>query len=155
VHLERRAGDVAPYLLSPINLSYSRLKPVYARSQGFSTSMTRWSDTVMTEWRRYREPRDTERRTSGFADALRGLLPKLGLGNSLDEHAVRRAWSGLVGAFIASQSEPDRIRSGVLYVRVHQSGVRFELERVWKADIETKLAEQFGSDKIRSVKFFS
>jgi hypothetical protein len=26
---------------------------------------------------------------------------------------------------------------------------------VWKADIETKLAEQFGSDKIRSVKFFS
>jgi hypothetical protein len=38
---------------------------------------------------------------------------------------------------------------------VHQSSVRFELERVWKADIETKLAAQFGADKIRGVKFFS
>ncbi len=117
--------------------------------------MSRWSDTVMTEWRRYREPRDTEQRTSGFADALRGLLPKLGLANSLDEHAIRRAWSGLVGAFIASQSEPDRIRGGMLHVRVHQSSVRFELERVWKADIETKLAAEFGAEKIRGVKFFS
>ena len=117
--------------------------------------MSRWADTVMAEWRRYREPRETAQRTSGLADALRGLLPKLGLGNSLDEHAVRRAWSGLVGPFIAGQSEPDRLRGGVLYVRVHQSSVRFELERVWKAEIETKLAAEFGADKIRSVKFFN
>ncbi len=117
--------------------------------------MSRWANTVMAEWRRYREPRDTAQRTTGFGDALRGLLPKLGLGQSLDEHAIRRAWSGLVGAFIASQSEPDRIRAGVLYVRVHQSSVRFELERVWKADIESKLAAEFGAEKIRSVKFFS
>lgn len=117
--------------------------------------MSRWADTVMAEWRRYREPRETSQRTSGFADALRGLLPKLGLGQSLDEHAIRKAWSGLVGSFIAGQSEPDRIRGGILYVRVHQSSVRFELERVWKADIETKLAAEFGADKIRGVKFFS
>ena len=42
--------------------------------------MSRWADTVMAEWRRYREPRDPDQRTSGFADALRGLLPKLGMG---------------------------------------------------------------------------
>ena len=117
--------------------------------------MSRWADTAMAEWRRYREPPDTAQRTSGFADALRGLLPKLGLSQSLDEHAIRKSWSGVVGPFIASQSEPDRIRGGVLYVRVHQSSVRFELERVWKADIETKLAAEFGADKIRGVKFFS
>ena len=117
--------------------------------------MSRWADTVVAEWRRYREPRDTAQRTSGLADALRGLLPKLGLGQSLDEHAIRQAWSGLVGPFIAGQSEPDRIRGGVLYVRVHQSSVRFELERVWRGDIETKLAARFGTDKIRGVKFFS
>ena len=116
--------------------------------------MSRWGDTVMAEWRRYREPRDTSHRTTGVAGALRGLLPRLGLGQSLEEHSVRRAWAGLVGPFIAGQSEPDRIRGGVLYVRVHQSGVRFELERVWKADIESKLAAEFGADKIRSVKFF-
>jgi hypothetical protein len=32
--------------------------------------------------------------------------------------------------------------------------VRFELERVWKADIESKLAAEFGPETIRSVKFF-
>ena len=117
--------------------------------------MSRWANTVMAEWRRYREPRDTDQRTSILAEALRGLLPKLGLGQSLDEHAVRRAWVGLVGPFIAGQSAPDRIRGGILYVRVHQSSVRFELERVWKSEIETKLAAEFGPDKIRSVKFFS
>jgi predicted nucleic acid-binding Zn ribbon protein len=117
--------------------------------------VSHWADTVMAEWRRYREPRDPAQRTSGLADALRGLLPKLGLASAMDEQAVRRAWSGLVGDFIASQSEPDRIRGGVLHVRVHQSSVRFELERVWKAEIESKLAAEFGADKIRSVKFFS
>ena len=117
--------------------------------------MSRWADTVMAEWRRYREPRDLAQRTSVFSDALRSLLPKLGLATAMDEQAVRRSWTGLVGAFIASQSEPDRIRGGILYVRVHQSSVRFELERTWKAEIEAKLAAEFGSDKIRSVKFFS
>jgi len=117
--------------------------------------MSRWADTVMAEWRRYREPRDLDRHTSGLAAALRGLLPKLGLKNAMDEQAVRRSWSGLVGPFIAAQSEPDRLRGGILYVRVHQSSVRFELERVWKAEIETKLAAEFGADKIHTVKFFS
>lgn len=117
--------------------------------------MSRWADTVLAEWRRYREPRDSEQGASGFGEALRGLLPKLGLKNAMDEQAVRRSWSGLVGPFIAGQSEPDRLRGGVLYVRVHQSSVRFELERVWKAEIETKLAAEFGADKIGSVKFFS
>ncbi len=117
--------------------------------------MSRWADTVMAEWRRYREPRDAGERTSGLGAALRELLPKLGLKNAMDEQAVRRSWSGLVGSFIAAQSEPDRLRGGILYVRVHQSSVRFELERVWKAEIESKLSAEFGADKIRSVKFFS
>jgi hypothetical protein len=117
--------------------------------------LSRWADTVLAEWRRYREPRDPAARTSGISDALRGLLPKLGLGNALDEQAVRRAWSGIVGDFIASQSEPDKIRAGILHVRVLQSSVRFELERTWKDEIARKLAVQFGADKIRGVKFFS
>ena len=117
--------------------------------------MSRWAETVLAEWRRYREPRDPGARTAGITDALRGLLPKLGLGNAVDEQAVRRSWCAMVGEFIASQSEPDKIRAGILYVRVHQSSVRFELERVWKAEIASKLAAEFGPDKIRGVRFFS
>jgi len=117
--------------------------------------VSRWANTVLAEWRRYREPRDLGARSSGIADALRGLLPKLGMGNAIDEQAVRRSWSAMVGDFIASQSEPDKIRGGVLYVRVLQSSVRFELERTWKDEIARKLAAEFGADKIRGVKFFS
>ena len=116
--------------------------------------MSRWADTVLAEWRRYREPHDLAARTTGVVDALRSLLPKLGLGDAMDEQAVRRAWGGIVGPFIAAQSQPDRIRGGVLYVRVHQSSVRFELERTWKAEIARKLAAEFGPGKIRDVKFF-
>lgn len=82
------------------------------------------------------------------------LLPKLGLGDAMDEQAVRRAWSGMVGHFIAAQSLPERLRGGVLYVRVLQSSVRFELERTWKEKITRRLAAEFGADKIREVKFF-
>jgi len=117
--------------------------------------MSRWADTAMAEWRGYREPRDSGGRTSVVGRALQVLLPKLGLGQAMDEQAVRRAWVGLVGDFIAAQSAPDRLRDGVLYVRVHQSSVRFELERTWKEEIVRKLAAEFGRKKIRDVKFFS
>ncbi len=116
--------------------------------------MSRWADNVLAEWRRYHEPPSPDRRLSSIGAALRGLLPKLGLGEALDEAAVRKAWAGIVGPFIAAQAFPDRIRGGVLYVRVQQSSVRFELERVWKAEIGRKLAAEFGAAKIREVKFF-
>ncbi len=116
--------------------------------------MSRWADAALAEWRRYREPRDTGARLTSVGTALRGILPKLGLGSGMDENEVRRAWAGLVGPFIAAQSAPDRLRGGVLHVRVHQSSVRFELERTWKAEITHKLAAEFGKDKIREVKFF-
>lgn len=116
--------------------------------------MSRWAEKAMAEWRRYREPPDPEARLSGVGAVLAGLLPKLGLGNALEEHAVRRAWGEIVGSFIAAQSVPDRISGGVLYVRVQQSSVRFELERTWKAEISRKLAAEFGSSKIREVRFF-
>ncbi len=107
----------------------------------------------MAEWRCYREPADPEARITGVRAALAALLPRLGLRDALDDQAVRRAWGGIVGPFIAAQSVPDRIRGGVLHVKVHQSSVRFELERTWKAEIVRKLSAEFGASKIRDVKF--
>jgi predicted nucleic acid-binding Zn ribbon protein len=115
--------------------------------------MSRWADAARAEWRGYREPRDTDGRLSRLGAALHALLPSLGLGDALDETEVRKAWSGIVGPFIAGQSAPDRLRRGVLHVRVHQSSVRFELERTWKAEITRKLAARFGPDRVREVKF--
>jgi len=117
--------------------------------------MSRWADATLAEWRRYREPPDSSVRLSGIGDALRTLLPKLGLEHALDEQAVRHSWSTIVGEFIAAHAEPDKIRAGILYIRVHQPSVRFELERMWKTGIADKLSKQFGSDKIREVRFLS
>lgn len=117
--------------------------------------MSHWAKTALAEWRGYREPTDPEARTSLLGSVLGKLMPQLGLGQAMDEQAVRKSWVLLVGDFIATQSAPDRIRGGVLYVKVHQPSVRFELERMWKAEITRKLSEEFGSDKIREVKFFS
>ncbi len=117
--------------------------------------MSRWAGKVVAEWRRYREPRDPGAHLTGVRAALGALLPQLGLGGAMEEQSVRRAWEGIVGPFIAAQSAPDRIRGGVLYVRVHQSSVRFELERTWKGEIARKLAAEFGASKIREVRFFS
>lgn len=113
-----------------------------------------WAEKALTEWRGYREPSDPNARLVGVRAALSVLLPKLGLGDAMDEQAVRRAWEKIVGSFVAAQSVPDRIRNGVLFVRVHQSSVRFELERTWKAEIVRKLRAEFDVSKIREVKFF-
>lgn len=85
------------------------------------------------------------------------LLPKamqsLGLGERVLESEVLRAWREVVGDFIATHSSPSRLREGVLYVRVLQPTIHFELERVWKTDILHKLKGRFGPRVIRELRF--
>lgn len=81
------------------------------------------------------------------------LLPKLGIASRIKEADILAAWSGIVGDFIAQHSQPDRLVSGTLHVRVIQSSVRYELDRVWKPEIIRKLRERFGEKTIRDIKF--
>jgi predicted nucleic acid-binding Zn ribbon protein len=81
------------------------------------------------------------------------LLPKLGIATRIKEADILAAWSGIVGDFIAQHSQPDRLVSGVLHIRVIQSSVRYELDRVWKPEIIRKLQERFGKQTIREIKF--
>ncbi len=108
---------------------------------------------ALAEWRGYREPRPV----ADHQFALSGLLPKamqsLGLGERVLESEVLRAWREVVGEFIATHSTPSRLREGVLYVRVLQPTVHFELERVWKTDILRKLKSRFGPKVIRELRF--
>ena len=117
--------------------------------------MSKWADTALAEWRRYREPRDTSSRLRPVGPALTSMLAKLGLRDAMDERAVRAAWVEIVGPFLATQSSPEKIRGAVLHVRVNQPSVRFELERMWKAEVTRKLGEKFGATKIREVHFFT
>src|SRR5438552_878854 len=71
----------------------------------------------------------------------------------LHETEVIEAWSKIVGEFIAAHSAPVALREGVLYVRVLQSALHYELEQISKMEILRKLKQRFGGKTIRDIRF--
>ncbi len=108
---------------------------------------------VIAEWRGLPEKRVTHNRWATAADVLPALMQRLGLKERLHETAVAEAWSKIVGEFIAAHSAPIALRDGVLYVRVLQPALHYELEQISKSDILRKLKRRFGPKIIRDVRF--
>jgi len=63
------------------------------------------------------------------------------------------AWGKIVGDFIAAHSAPVALREGVLYVRVLQPALHYELEQISKLEILRKLKQRFSGKIIRDVRF--
>jgi predicted nucleic acid-binding Zn ribbon protein len=80
-------------------------------------------------------------------------MQRLGLKERLHETEVMEAWGQIVGEFIAAHSAPVALREGVLYVRVLQPALHYELEQVSKIDILRKLKQRFGGKVVRDVRF--
>ena len=108
---------------------------------------------VIAEWRGLQEPFQRKDRCAAVGDVLQKLMPKLGLGERLNESEVRAAWKDVVGDFIAQHAAPAGLSGGVLGIHVLQPSLRYELERNWKREILAKLQERFGKKAIREVKF--
>ncbi|HEX4638157.1 MAG TPA: DUF721 domain-containing protein [Chthoniobacterales bacterium] len=108
---------------------------------------------VIAEWRGLPEKTVTHNRWSAPVDLLPKLMQRLGLKDRLQETEVLEAWSHIVGQFIAAHSAPVALREGVLYVRVLQPALHYELEQVAKIDIIRKLKQRFGGKVIRDVRF--
>ncbi|MFV0415874.1 MAG: DUF721 domain-containing protein [Chthoniobacterales bacterium] len=106
---------------------------------------------VLTEWRGF-PPKRKERLTS-VGDVLEKLVPRLGLGERLDEQQIQNAWRSLVGDFLAEHSRPASLRNKVLVIQVLQPSVHYELDRVWRGKILDRLQERFGRAKIRDIRF--
>jgi predicted nucleic acid-binding Zn ribbon protein len=87
------------------------------------------------------------------ADVLPKLMQRLGLRERLHETEVIEAWSKIVGEFIGAHSAPVALRDGILYVRVLQPVLHYELEQVSKCEILRKLKQRFGAKTIRDVRF--
>ena len=87
------------------------------------------------------------------ADVLPKLMQRLGLKERLHETEVLEAWGKIVGEFISAHSAPVALREGILYVRVLQPALHYELEQVSKIDILRKLKQRFGGKIIRDVRF--
>jgi len=108
---------------------------------------------VIAEWRGLPEKRILQNRWAEPADVLPKLMQRLGLKERLHETEVLEAWSKIVGDFIAAHSSPVALREGILYVRVLQPALHYELEQVSKIEILRKLKQRFGGKVIRSIRF--
>ena len=110
-------------------------------------------ERVIAEWRGLPQPKPRPDRWKGAAELLPALMQKLGLRERLHENEVMEAWAGIVGEFIAVHSAPVALRENVLYVRVLQPALHYELEQISKREILRKLKQRFGSRVIRDVRF--
>jgi predicted nucleic acid-binding Zn ribbon protein len=108
---------------------------------------------VVAEWRGLPEKIVSHSRWAAPADVLPKLMQRLGLKERLHENEVLEAWGKIVGDFIAAHSAPVALREGVLYVRVLQPALHYELEQIAKIDIVRKLKQRFGAKIIRDVRF--
>jgi hypothetical protein len=107
---------------------------------------------VIAEWRGLPEeafPRDTSKTVQSV---LTKVIAELGLEGRMREEEILAAWKSIVGEFVAQHSSPQRLVEGVLYVRVLQPSMHFELERSWRTEILKKLKHRFGRS-IRDVRF--
>jgi predicted nucleic acid-binding Zn ribbon protein len=108
---------------------------------------------VIAEWRGLPQKKARPDRFQGTAELLPKIMQRLGLRERLHETEVIDAWSKIVGDFIAAHSAPVALREGVLYVRVLQPALHYELEQVSKIDILRKLKKRFDSKTIRDIRF--
>ena len=108
---------------------------------------------VIAEWRRLPERKMRPDRWQSPAEVMPKLMQRLGLRERLHETEVIDAWSKIVGEFIAAHSAPVALRQGILYVRVLQPALHYELEQISKREILRKLKQRFGGKAIRDVRF--
>ena len=108
---------------------------------------------AIAEWRGLPERRMRPDRWQSPADLVPKLMQRLGLRERLHETEVIEAWSKIVGDFIAAHSAPVALRESILYVRVLQPALHYELEQISKLEILRKLKKRFGSKTIRDIRF--
>jgi predicted nucleic acid-binding Zn ribbon protein len=108
---------------------------------------------VIAEWHGLPERKARPDQFQVTADLMPKLMQRLGLKERLHEKEIAEAWSKIVGEFISAHSAPTALREGVLYVRVLQPALHYELEQISKIDILRKLKQRFGGRIIRDVRF--
>jgi len=108
---------------------------------------------VIAEWRGLPERKQQGDRWQSPSELMPRLMQRLGLRERLRETEVIDAWSKIVGDFIAVHSTPVALREGILYVRVLQPALHYELEQISKSEILRKLKVRFGTKTIRDVRF--
>jgi hypothetical protein len=107
---------------------------------------------VIAEWRGLPEVPFTTDTSQSISSVVSKVIAQLGLADRMREEEILAAWRNIVGEFVAQHSTPQRLVEGVLYVRVLQPAMHFELDRTWRPEIVRKLKLRFGRS-VRDVRF--
>jgi len=144
----RKSRPLLPLVNCRRNLNPSATAPLLLHSMTPSLR-----STVVAEWRGLPERKLRPDRWQSPAELMPKLMQRLGLRERLRETEVIDAWSKIVGDFISAHSAPVALREGILYVRVLQPALHYELEQISKTEILRKLKQRFGGKTIRDVRF--
>src|SRR5436309_1279412 len=108
---------------------------------------------AIAEWRGLPDKKARPDHWEATAELLPKLMQRLGLRERLHENEVIEAWAKIVGEFISAHSAPVALRERILYVRVLQPALHYELEQISKNEILRKLKQRFGGKVIRDIRF--
>ena len=87
-----------------------------------------------------------------LGQVLEKSLKRLELSPRLDEYGVWPIWNEVVGATIARNAQPERIRNGTLFVKV-TSPVWMQQLQYMKEMIAERLNQRLKTDTVRNIFF--
>jgi len=87
-----------------------------------------------------------------LAEILEKSLKRLDLAGRLTEHGVWPIWNETVGATIARNAQPEKIRNGTLFVKVSGSTWMQQLQYM-KEMISEKLNQRMGKEVVKNIFF--
>lgn len=87
-----------------------------------------------------------------LGEVLKKSLKRLDLSPRLEEYGVWPVWDEIVGATIARNAQPEKIRNGTLFVKVSSSTWMQELQYM-KEMISEKLNQNLGKEVVKNIFF--
>lgn len=96
--------------------------------------------------------RNHQSRLQSIGEILYTALKRRGMAAKLEENAVLKFWPQAVGRQISSQTQPDSLRNGMLFIKT-TSSVWVQQLHFMKEEIREKLNELAGKDVIKDIRF--
>ncbi len=87
-----------------------------------------------------------------LSEILEKSLKRLDQGGRLTEHGVWPIWNDTVGATIARNAQPEKIRNGTLFIKVTSSTWMQQLQYM-KEMIADKVNERLGKTVVKNIFF--
>jgi hypothetical protein len=93
-----------------------------------------------------------QNRLQSIGEILFKALKRRGMAAKLEENALLKFWPKAVGPQIASQTQPDCLRAGTLFIKTTSSVWVQQLHFI-KDDIRVKMNELSGKEAIKEIRF--